>query len=112
MTSADTSIVITREYVEYLRDRLIEAEKGLRQMSQNYAAAKANFDDLCFRQGITPESDMVSYQDRKRLHPELAFWNGKVEDFQRELAAYGAALTGIEAAGRMLALPSHTMQVS
>lgn len=110
MTSADTSI-ITREYVEYLRDKLIEAEKGLLQMSQNYNAAKARFDDLCFRQGITPESDMVSYQDRKKLHPELAFWNSDVEHFQREVAAYGAALTGIEAAGRMLALPSHPVSL-
>jgi hypothetical protein len=106
MTSADTSI--TRDYVEYLRDKLIEAEKGLLQMSQNYDAAKAHFDDLCFRQGITPETDMVSYQDRKKLHPELAFWNSKVENFQRGVAAYGAALTGIEAAGRMLARPSQS----
>jgi hypothetical protein len=110
MTSADTSI-ITREYVEYLRDKLIEAEKGLLQMSQNYDAAKAHFDDVCFRQGITPETDMVSYQDRKKLHPELAFWNSKVEHCQREVAAYGAALTGIEAAGRMLALPNHSISV-
>jgi hypothetical protein len=109
MTSVDTSV--TREYVEYLRDKLIEAEGGLRQMSQNYDAAKAHFDDLCFRQGITPETDMVSYQDRKKLHPELVFWNSKVEHFQREVAAYGAALTGIEAAGRMLALPSHPVPV-
>lgn len=106
MTSVDTSI--TRDYVVYLRDKLIEAEKGLLQMSQNYAAAKAHFDDMCFRQGITPATDMVSYQDRKRLHPELAFWNSKVEHFQREVAAYGAALTGIEAAGRMLALPTQS----
>ncbi len=111
MTSADTSI-ITREYVEYLRDKLIEAERGLCQMSQNYDAAKAHFDDLCFHQGITPETDMVSYQDRKKLHPELGFWNSKVEDLQREVAAYGAALAGIEAAGRMLALPSHPVPVA
>lgn len=111
MAAAET-LIITREYVEYLRDKLIEAEQGLRQMSQNYATAKAHFDDLCFRQGITPETDMVSYQDRKKLHPELTFWNSKVEDFQRELAAYGAALTGIEAAGRMLALPSHSIPVT
>lgn len=110
MTAADTSI-ITREYVEYLRDKLIESELGLRQMSHNYDAAKAHFDDVCFRQGITPETDMVSYEDRKQLHPELAFWYYKVEHFQREVAAYGAALTGLEAAGRMLALPSHPVPV-
>ncbi|MEV6964442.1 hypothetical protein AB0M47_04940 [Hamadaea sp. NPDC051192] len=104
MTSTDTSI--TRDYVEYLRDKLIVAERGLLQMSQNYDAAKAHFDDLCLRQGITPEVDMVSYQDRKKLHPELVFWNSKVEHLQREVAAYGAALAGIEAAGRMLARPS------
>ena len=108
MTSVDTPIT-TRDYVEYLRDQLVEAERGLRQMSRNYALAKVHFDDLCFAQGITPETDMVSYQDRKRLHPELVFWNNKVEHFQREVAAYGAALTGIEAAGRMLALPSHSI---
>ena len=109
MTTATAPI--TREYVEYLRDKLIQAEKGLLLMSQNYDAAKAHFDDLCLRQGITPEADMVSYQDRKKLHPELVFWNSKVEHFQREVAAYGAALTGIEAAGRMLALPSQSSSV-
>jgi len=109
MTAVD--IPITRDYVEYLRDKLMEAEKGLLLMSENYAAAKAHFDDLCLRQGITPETDMVSYQDRKRLHPELVFWNSKVEHFQRELAAYGAALTGIEAAGRMLARPTQSVPV-
>ena len=78
-------------------------------MTQNYDAAKAHFDDLCFRQGITPETDMVSYQDRKKLHPELVYWNSKVEHFQREVAAYGTALIGIEAAGRMLARPSQSI---
>ena len=104
MTSVDSPV--TRDYVLYLQDKLIEAENGLRQMSESYGEAKARFDDLCERQGITPEIDMVSYQDRKRLHPELIFWNSKVEHFQREVVAYGAALTGIEAAGRMLARPT------
>jgi hypothetical protein len=104
MTTADSPI--TRDYVLYLQAKLMEAEKGLLHMTQNYDNAKALFDDLCTRQGITPETDMVSYQDRKKLHPELAFWNSKVEHYQRELAAYGAALVGIEAAGRMLARPT------
>jgi len=106
MTSAD--LPVTRDYVLYLQAKLIEAEAGLLRMSQNYADAKARFDDLCERQGITPETDMVSYQDRKKLHPELGFWDSKVEHFQREVAAYGAALTGIEAAGRMLARPTQS----
>ena len=36
------------------------------------------------------------------LNPELKFWYAKVEHFQREVAAYGATLTGLEAARRML----------
>lgn len=103
MTSAGS--LITPEYVRYLQAKLIEAEENLIQMSQNYGVAKARFDELLWGRGVTPESDMVSYQQYKPLHPELAFWNSKVEHWQRELAAYGAALAGIEAAGRMLALP-------
>ena len=71
-------------------------------MSQKYGAAKARFDLQCARRCIAPDADIVSYQELKQLHPELGFWYSKVEHFQREMAAYGAALTGIEAAGRML----------
>lgn len=91
-----------RDYVRYLRAKLVEAETGLLDMSQKYGAEKARFDLQCARRGITPETDMVSYQELKGLHPELGHWYSKVEHFQREMAAYGAALTGIEAARRML----------
>lgn len=110
MTSAD--LLVTRDYVIYLQAKLIEAEAVLMRMTQNYTDAKARFDDLCERQGITPETDMVSYQERKKLHPELGYWNSKVEHFQREVAAYGAALMGIEAAGRMLARPTQPSAVA
>jgi hypothetical protein len=100
MTSVDSPV--NRDYVRYLRAKLVEAEAGLLEMSQNYGAAKARFDLQCARRGIAPEADMVSYQELKQLHPELDFWYSKVEHFQRETAAYGAALTGIDAARRML----------
>ncbi len=61
---------------------------------------KARFDLNCTRRGITPAKDMISYQEPEALHPELDYWYSKVEHFQREMAAYGAALTGIEAARR------------
>jgi len=89
----------TRDYVRYLEGKLVEAEIGLLEMSKKYEAEKARFDLQCARRGVT---DMVSYQELKGLHPELGFWYSKVEHFQREMAAYGAALTGIEAARRML----------
>jgi hypothetical protein len=100
MTSVDSPV--NRDYVLYLQAKLVEAEAGLLEMSQKYGAAKARFDLLCARRGIAPEADIVSYQELKQLHPELGFWYSKVEHFQREMAAYGAALTGIEAARRML----------
>jgi hypothetical protein len=100
MTSDDSPV--NRDYVRYLQAKLVEAEAGLLEMGQKYGAAKASFDLLCARRGIGPEADMVSYQELKGLHPELEFWYSKVEHFQREMAAYGAALTGIEAARRLL----------
>ena len=93
---------VNRDYVRYLQAKLVEAETGLLEMSQKYGAAKARFDLQCARRGIAPDADIVSYQELKQLHPELGFWYSKVEHFQREMAAYGAALTGIEAARRML----------
>jgi len=100
MASVDSPV--NRDYVRYLQAKLVEAEIGLLETSQKYEAEKARFDMQCARRGITPETDMVSYQELKGLHPELGFWYDKVEHFQREVAAYGAALTGIEAARRML----------
>ena len=100
MTSVDSPV--NPDYVRYLQAKLVEAEAGLLEMDQKYRAAKASFDLQCARRGITPETDIVSYQELKGLHPELGFWYSKVEHFQREMAAYGAALTGIEAARRML----------
>jgi hypothetical protein len=100
MTSVDSPV--NRDYVQYLRAKLVEAEAGLLEMHQKYGAAKASFDLQCARRGIIPETDIVSYQELKGLHPELGFWYSKVEHFQREMSAYGAALTGIEAATRML----------
>jgi len=101
MTSVDWPV--NRDYVRYLRAKLVEAEAGLLEMSQNYGDAKARFDQMCARRGIDPGADMVSYQEVKALHPELGYWYSKVEHFQREMTAYGTALTGIEAAQRMLA---------
>jgi hypothetical protein len=100
MTSVDSPV--NRDYVRYLQAKLVEAEAGLLEMSQKYGTAKSHFDLQCARRGITPETDMVSYQELKGLHPELGLWYSKVEHFQREMAAYGAALSGIEAARRML----------
>jgi hypothetical protein len=100
MTSVDSPI--NRDYVRYLQAKLVAAETGLLEMGQNYADAKARFDRACASQGITPQTDIVSYQKDKALHPELDYWYSKVEHFQREVAAYGAALTGIEASLRML----------
>jgi hypothetical protein len=93
---------VTREYVLYLQDRLLEAEARLAAMTETYERTKARFDRSYERQGITPDSDIVNYIKIKSMNPELKFWYSKVEHFQRELAAYGAALTGLEAARRML----------
>jgi hypothetical protein len=105
MISVDSPV--NRDYVRYLQAKLVEAEAGLLEVSQKYRAAKARFDRQCAHRGITPETDMVSYQELKGLHPELELWYSKVEHFQREMAAYGAALTGIEAARRMLGSDVH-----
>lgn len=96
-----------REYVFYLRGRLIKAEAGLAAMNEKYDSAKARFDRRQARRGISPESDLVSYLDVKSMNPELKFWYSKVEHYQREVAAYGAALTGLEAARRMLSSDGH-----
>ncbi|MCP3782143.1 hypothetical protein NLX85_02000 [Micromonospora sp. A3M-1-15] len=91
-------------YVRYLRDRLLEAEAGLTAMNERYERTKAAFDRCYARRGITPDTDIVGYINAKAMNPELKFWYAKVEHFQRELAAYGAALTGLAAADRMLAV--------
>ncbi|MGS2617171.1 hypothetical protein ACVCAH_21995 [Micromonospora sp. LZ34] len=93
---------IPREYVVYLQAKLLEAEASLAAMSERYDRTKARFDRCCARRGITPDEDIVNYINSKSMNPELKFWYSKVEHFQREVAAYGAALTGLEAAHRML----------
>lgn len=98
---------IPRGYVLHLQTRLLEAEAGLLAMNEKYDQVKARFDRNYARRGITPDTDIVSYQNVKSQNPELRFWYAKVEHFQRELAAYGAALTGLEAGHRMLAAASH-----
>jgi hypothetical protein len=99
---ASSAPPVPREYVRYLRNRLLEAEAGLTAMSEKYERTKARFDRCYARRGITPESDIVGYINAKSMNPELGFWYAKVEHFQRELAAYGAALTGLAAANRLL----------
>ncbi|RKF26406.1 hypothetical protein [Micromonospora globbae] len=94
---------VPRTYVQYLRDRLLEAEAGLTAMSEKYERTKARFDRCYARRGITPDTDIVNYINAKSMNPELTFWYAKVEHFQREVAAYGAALTGLDAARRLLA---------
>ncbi|MEU4477548.1 hypothetical protein AB0F68_05670 [Micromonospora sp. NPDC023966] len=93
-------------YVRYLRERLLEAEAGLTAMTERYERTKAGFDRCYARRGITPDSDIVGYINAKAMNPQLKFWYAKVEHFQRELAAYGAALTGLAAADRLLATDS------
>jgi hypothetical protein len=93
---------VPRSYIRYLQARLLEAEAGLTAMNDKYDRTKARFDRCYARQGITPETDIVNYINAKAINPELAFWYAKVEHFQREVAAYAAALTGLDAARRML----------
>jgi hypothetical protein len=93
---------ITRGYVMHLQARLLDAEAGLVAMNEKYGQVKARFDRNCARRGIAPEDDIVNYINVKSLNPELKYWYSKVEHYQREVAAYGAALTGLEAAQRML----------
>lgn len=100
--SASAGPAIPREYVRYLQARLLEAEASLAAMNEKYDRTKARFDRCYARRGITPDADIVSYINAKTMNPELKFWYSKVEHFQREVAAYGAALTGLEAARRML----------
>jgi hypothetical protein len=104
---ASTGSPIPRGYVLHLQTKLLEAEAGLVAMNERYDQVKARFDRSYARQGITPETDIVTYQNVKAQNPELKFWYSKVEHFQRELAAYGSALTGLEAGHRMLAASSY-----
>ncbi|HEX2773490.1 MAG TPA: hypothetical protein VHN18_13825 [Micromonosporaceae bacterium] len=98
---------IPRGYVLHLQTRLLEAEAALLAMNEKYDQVKARFDRSYARQGITPETDIVTYINVKIQNPELRYWYSKVEHFQREVAAYGAALTGLEAGHRMLAAAGH-----
>ncbi|MGC1214885.1 MAG: hypothetical protein WA890_26950, partial [Micromonospora sp.] len=98
----DAGLSIPREYVRYLQARLLEAEASLAAMNEKYDRTKARFDRCYARRGITPDADIVSYINAKTMNPELKFWYSKVEHFQREVAAYGAALTGLDAARRLL----------
>ncbi|MCW3840836.1 hypothetical protein ONA70_12080 [Micromonospora yasonensis] len=100
--SAPTVPPIPREYLLYLRNRMLEAEASLTAMTDKYERTKARFDRCYARQGITPETDIVNYINAKSMNPELKFWYSKVEHFQRELTAYSAAITGLEAVHRML----------
>jgi hypothetical protein len=100
-----------RDYVLYLQAKLVKAEAGLTAMSEKYERAKARFDRSHARRGITPESDLIGYIDVKAMNPELKFWYSKVEHFQREVAAYGAALTGLDAAQRMLSSDGYRVRV-
>ncbi|WP_091340979.1 hypothetical protein [Micromonospora rhizosphaerae] len=102
---------IPPKYVLYLQARLLEAEASLAAMTGRYERTKARFDRCYARQGITPEADIVNYISAKTMNPELKFWYSKVEHFQREVAAYGSALTGLEAARRMLGEDGHRVQV-
>jgi hypothetical protein len=103
---------ITRGYVLHLQARLLEAEVRLVAMNEKYEHVKAHFDRTYARQGITPDIDIVSYQNVRAQHPELKYWYAKVEHFQREVAAYGAALTGLEASCRMLGSERNTAEAN
>lgn len=101
--AAPTTQPIPRGYVLHLQTKLLEAEAALIAMNEKYDQVKARFDRSYARQGITPETDIVGYIDVKSKNPELRYWYSKVEHFQREVAAYGTALSGLEAGHRMLA---------
>lgn len=105
------SPAIPREYVAYLQSRLLEAEASLAAMTEKYDRTKARFDRCCARRGIDPDTDIVNYINSKTMNPELKYWYAKVEHFQREVAAYGAALTGLDAARRMLGTDGRTENV-
>jgi hypothetical protein len=107
--SARTVTPINRDYILYLQSRLLKAEAGLAAMNERYDRAKARFDRGQARRGITPNFDVVNYVEVKSMNPELKFWYSKVEHFQRQVAAYGAALTGLEAADRMLGSAGNRM---
>jgi hypothetical protein len=102
-----TNAPIPGAYVLHLQTKLLEAEAGLLAMNEKYDQVKARFDRSYARQGITPETDIVTYQNVKAQNPEIRFWYSKVEHFQRQLAAYGAALTGLEAGHRLLAVAGY-----
>jgi hypothetical protein len=93
--------------VLHLQTKLLEAEAALLAMNEKYDHVKARFDRSYARRGITPDTDIVGYIDVKTKNPELRYWYSKVEHFQREVAAYGAALTGLDAGHRMLAAAAH-----
>ncbi|MEU2614261.1 hypothetical protein ABZ570_22170 [Micromonospora sp. NPDC007271] len=101
---------VPRSYVRYLQAKLLEAEAGLTAMNEKYDRTKARFDRCYARRGISPETDIVNYINAKSINPELKFWYGKVEHFQREVAAYGAALTGLDAARRLLGDDGYRVQ--
>jgi hypothetical protein len=94
--------VISRDYILYLRAKLIEAEAHHAAMTDRYQETKERFNRTSARRGITPEADIVNYINTKAMNPELKFWYSKVEHFQREITACGTALVGLEAAQRML----------
>jgi hypothetical protein len=98
---------VPRGYILHLQTKLLEAEAALLAMNEKYDQVKARFDRSYARQGITPETDIVTYVNVKVQNPELRFWYSKVEHFQRQLAAYGAALTGLEAGYRLLAAAAY-----
>lgn len=100
--SADAVTPINRDYVLYLQSKLLRAEARLSAMNERYDRAKTRFDRSQARRGISPDFDVVNYVEVKSMNPELKFWYSKVEHYQREVAAYGAALTGLDAACRML----------
>jgi hypothetical protein len=105
--SARAVTPINRDYVLYLQSKLLRAEARLAAMNDRYDRAKERFDRGQARRGITPDYDVVNYVDVKSMNPELKFWYSKVEHYQREVAAYGAALTGLDAAWRMLRADDH-----
>jgi hypothetical protein len=98
------------EYLRYLRRKLLKAEAGLAAMNDKYDRAKAHFDRTQARRGITPETDVVNYIELKSMNPQLKFWYSKVEHFQRQVAAYGSALTGLEAARHALGPDDYSME--
>ncbi|SIN36329.1 hypothetical protein SAMN04489832_5958 [Micromonospora cremea] len=105
--TAPSVLAVPPTYLQYLQVRLLEAEASLTAMTEKYERTKARFDRCYARRGITPQTDIVNYINAKSMNPELKFWYSKVEHFQREVTAYGAVLTGLDAARRMLGDDGH-----